>query len=141
MIEFQSYVHWFKRQKCHIIFGQMINFDLGYNIRFKHADKNSQDRILNIMSIDIISVVITSVERRYSRLKIVWFHNTHKNIYRNICRMQRVHNYLAEFIYLHAQNRVFRITVFRSYAKLYIPSTLNIALLQWHTHLNVCAVK
>ena len=25
--------------------------------------------------------------------------------------------------------------------KLYIPSTLNIALLQWHTHLNVCAVK
>ena len=26
-------------------------------------------------------------------------------------------------------------------AKLYIPSTLNIALLQWHTHLNVCAVK
>ena len=28
-----------------------------------------------------------------------------------------------------------------SNAKLYIPSTLNIALLQWHTHLNVCAVK
>ena len=26
-------------------------------------------------------------------------------------------------------------------SKLYIPSTLNIALLQWHTHLNVCAVK
>ena len=25
--------------------------------------------------------------------------------------------------------------------KLYIPSTLNIAILQWHTHLNVCAVK
>ena len=25
--------------------------------------------------------------------------------------------------------------------KLYIPSTLNIVLLQWHTHLNVCAVK
>ena len=25
--------------------------------------------------------------------------------------------------------------------KLYIPSTLNIAFLQWHTHLNVCAVK
>ena len=27
------------------------------------------------------------------------------------------------------------------WAKLYIPSTLNIALLQWHTQLNVCAVK
>ena len=26
-------------------------------------------------------------------------------------------------------------------SKLYIPSTLNIALLQLHTHLNVCAVK
>ena len=25
--------------------------------------------------------------------------------------------------------------------KLYIPRTLNIALLQWHTHWNVCAVK
>ena len=31
--------------------------------------------------------------------------------------------------------------VFKRGAKLYIPSTLNIALLQWHTHLNVCAVK
>ena len=31
--------------------------------------------------------------------------------------------------------------VFKSGTKLYIPSTLNIALLQWHTHLNVCAVK
>ena len=28
-----------------------------------------------------------------------------------------------------------------SMAKLYIPSPLNIPLLQWHTHLNVCAVK
>ena len=27
------------------------------------------------------------------------------------------------------------------WAKLYIPSTLNIALIQWHTQLNVCAVK
>ena len=26
-------------------------------------------------------------------------------------------------------------------AKLYIPSTLNITLIQWHTQLNVCAVK
>ena len=26
-------------------------------------------------------------------------------------------------------------------SKLYIPSTLNIDLIQWHTHLNVCAVK
>ena len=26
-------------------------------------------------------------------------------------------------------------------AKLYTPSTLNIVLIQWHTHLNVCAVK
>ena len=26
-------------------------------------------------------------------------------------------------------------------AKLYIPSTINIALIQWHTQLNVCAVK
>ena len=25
--------------------------------------------------------------------------------------------------------------------KLYIPSTINIALMQWHTKLNVCAVK
>ena len=31
--------------------------------------------------------------------------------------------------------------VLGSDTKLYIPSTLNIALLQWHTHLNVCAVK
>ena len=30
---------------------------------------------------------------------------------------------------------------FKLLTKLYIPSTLNIALLQWHTHLNVCAVK
>ena len=29
----------------------------------------------------------------------------------------------------------------RAKAKLYIPSTLNIALIQWHTQLNVCAVK
>ena len=27
------------------------------------------------------------------------------------------------------------------WSKLYIPSTLNIDLIQWHTHLNVCAVK
>ena len=26
-------------------------------------------------------------------------------------------------------------------SKLYTPSTLNIVLIQWHTHLNVCAVK
>ena len=30
---------------------------------------------------------------------------------------------------------------FRPHSKLYIPSTLNIAFIQWHTHLNVCAVK
>ena len=72
----------------------MTNSDHSYNLRFnKHVDKNSKDRILNIMSnrilnimsIDIISVIITSLERRYSRLKIVWFHDTHKNIvYKNI---------------------------------------------------------
>ena len=72
----------------------MTKSDHGYNLRFnKHVDKNSKDRILNIMSnrilnimsIDIISVIITSLERRYSRLKIVWFHDTHKNIvYKNI---------------------------------------------------------
>ena len=33
------------------------------------------------------------------------------------------------------------LTNFDPLPKLYIPSTLNIALLQWHTHLNVCAVK
>ena len=41
------------------------------------------------------------------------------------------------------ENRIsnLKITVLRFKPKLYIPSTLNIALLQWHTHLNVCAVK
>ena len=29
----------------------------------------------------------------------------------------------------------------RGGSKLYIPSTLNITLIQWHTQLNVCAVK
>ena len=33
----------------------------------------------------------------------------------------------------------FRISIYD--AKLYTPSTLNIVLIQWHTHLNVCAVK
>ena len=35
----------------------------------------------------------------------------------------------------------YRVKRFVRKSKLYIPSTLNIALLQWHTHLNVCAVK
>ena len=37
--------------------------------------------------------------------------------------------------------RICFVCFFTLHAKLYIPSTLNIALLQWHTHLNVCAVK
>ena len=31
--------------------------------------------------------------------------------------------------------------IFGLFSKLYIPSTLNITLIQWHTQLNVCAVK
>ena len=40
-----------------------------------------------------------------------------------------------------SRHPLFKIPNTCSESKLYIPSTLNIALLQWHTHLNVCAVK
>ena len=45
------------------------------------------------------------------------------------------------FHYYEVKEKLYEIKVAKQLAELYTPSTLNIVLIEWHTHLNVCAVK
>ena len=57
----------------------------------------------------------------------------------NICCSAFSISFIFELRQFHFYIVVQVIEFSREGSKLYIPSTLNIALLQWHTHLNVCS--
>ena len=50
-------------------------------------------------------------------------------------------DYLIDFKFRKKSTKSLKIKNVRGGANLYTPSTLNIDFIQWHTQLNVCAVK